>query len=225
MKIREQACDSNIVISKFKFNCDECDKSIPKPLPQNLNHFMMIVGKPGSSKTTLLLNMVCKRGKMYNKKYDRVYLWSPSLGTIDDCPFNDLPEDQVHEELTEENLEGVLDDIRDTGEKVLFMIDDCVNDMKKEARLEKLLAKVLMNRRHICGAGGALSVWITTQVFNLHKDKFNHCLPALNNRRLPQQKFRQPQQTQQPKTRLRLCWLERSRPAQKLSSPYHFQLT
>ena len=29
MKIREQACDSNIVISKFKFNCDEIDKSIP----------------------------------------------------------------------------------------------------------------------------------------------------------------------------------------------------
>ena len=44
MKIREQACDSNIVISKFKFNCDEIDKSIPNPLPQNLNHFMMIVG-------------------------------------------------------------------------------------------------------------------------------------------------------------------------------------
>ena len=67
MKIREQACDSNIVLSKFKFNCDECDKSIPDPLPQNLNHFMMIVGKPGSSKTTLLLNLICKRGKMYRE--------------------------------------------------------------------------------------------------------------------------------------------------------------
>ena len=33
----------------------------------------MIVGKPGSSKTTLLLNLICKRGKMYNKKFDRVY--------------------------------------------------------------------------------------------------------------------------------------------------------
>ena len=84
MRIREHACDSNIKISKFKFNCDEIDKSIPNPLPQNLNHFMMIVGKPGSSKTTLLLNLICKRGKMYNKKFDRIYLFSPSLGTIDD---------------------------------------------------------------------------------------------------------------------------------------------
>ena len=90
MRIRELGCDESIVLSKFKFNCDEIDKSIPDPLPQNLNHFLMIVGKPGSSKTTLLLNLICKRGKMYNKKFDRVYLFSPSLGTIEDCPFEKL---------------------------------------------------------------------------------------------------------------------------------------
>jgi hypothetical protein len=166
MRIRESACESNIKISKFKFNCDECDKTIPKPLPQNLNHFLMIVGKPGSSKTTLLLNLICKRGKMYNKKFDRVYLFSPSLGTIEDCPFETLPEDQRFEDLSEDNLEQVLEEIKDSGEKVLFVMDDCVNDMKKELRLEKLLSKVLMNRRHQCGSGGSLSVWITTQVYN-----------------------------------------------------------
>ena len=127
---------------------------------------MLIVGKPGSSKTTLLLNLICKRGKMYNKKFDRVYLFSPSLGTIEDCPFEKLADDQMFEELSEEILQGVLDEIRDSGEKVLFIMDDVVNDMKKEARLEKLLCKVLMNRRHQCGAGGSLSVWITTQVYN-----------------------------------------------------------
>ena len=83
MLIRETGNDTNILISKFKFNCDEVDASIPDPLPKNLNHFMMIVGKPGSSKTTLLLNLICKRGKNYNKKFDRVYLFSPSLCTIE----------------------------------------------------------------------------------------------------------------------------------------------
>ncbi len=139
-------CQSSSLI-----NCDEIDKSIPAPLPRNLNHFMLIVGKPGSSKTTLLLNLICKRGKMYNKKFDRVYLFSPSLGTIEDCPFEKLADDQMFEELSEEILQGVLDEIRDSGEKVLFIMDDVVNDMKKEARLEKLLCKVLMNRRHQCG--------------------------------------------------------------------------
>ena len=103
---------------------------------------------------------------MYNKKFDRIYLFSPSLGTIDDCPFEELPDDQKYEELSEAILEGVLEEVKDSGEKVLFIMDDVVNDMKKEARLEKLLCKVLMNRRHQCGSGGSLSVWITTQVYN-----------------------------------------------------------
>ena len=166
MRILEHACENKICLSKFQFNCDEVDSSVPKPLPQNLNHFMLIVGKPGSSKTTLLLNLMCKRGKMYNKKFDRVYLFSPSLGSIDDCPFEELPEDQKYEELSYEILSGVLEEIKDSGEKVLFIMDDVVNDMKKEHHLEKLLCKVLMNRRHQCGAGGSLSVWITTQVYN-----------------------------------------------------------
>jgi hypothetical protein len=166
MRITEEACESKICLSKFKFNCDEIDPSVPAPLPQNLNHFMLIVGKPGSSKTTLLLNLMCKRGKMYNKKFDKVYLFSPSLGTIDDCPFEELPEDQKFEELSYDLLEAVLEEIKDSGEKVLFIMDDVVNDMKKEFHLEKLLCKVLMNRRHQCGSGGSLSVWITTQVYN-----------------------------------------------------------
>jgi hypothetical protein len=101
MRIREQACSSNICLSKFKFNCDEIDPSIPDPLPKNLNHFMLIVGKPGSSKTTLIMNLICKRGKMYNKKFDRIYLFSPSLGTIDDCPFEELPQQQRLQGVTE----------------------------------------------------------------------------------------------------------------------------
>ena len=40
MHIRECGCDEKIVLSKFTFNCDEVDKSIPDPLSQNLNHFL-----------------------------------------------------------------------------------------------------------------------------------------------------------------------------------------
>ena len=179
MRILEHACESKICLSKFKFNCDEVDSSVPKPLPQNLNHFMLIVGKPGSSKTTLLLNLMCKRGKMYNKKFDQVYLFSPSLGSIDDCPFEELPEDQRLEELSYEILSGVLEEIKDSGEKVLFIMDDVVNDMKKEHHLEKLLCKVLMNRRHQCGSNGSLSVWITTQVYNKVPAPVRKCVSQL----------------------------------------------
>ena len=63
-------------------------------------------------------------------------MFSPSLGTIEDCPFNDLPDDQVFDELSYDILDSVLEDIRDCGEKVLSIMDDVVNDMKR--RFEQL---------------------------------------------------------------------------------------
>jgi len=166
MNIRETPADDKIVLSKFNFTCDDIDDSIPKPLPQMLNFFMLICGRPGSGKTTLLLNLICKRGKMYNKKFDKIFVFSPSLVTMKDDPFGELPEDQIHTELTEENLTNSLEDIKDSGEKVLFILDDVVNDIKKSAGIQTLLSKMLMNRRHLAGGGGSCSFIITTQVYN-----------------------------------------------------------
>tara|TARA_A100000171_G_scaffold37544_1_gene36596 strand:+ start:7819 stop:8580 length:762 start_codon:yes stop_codon:yes gene_type:complete len=166
LRISETEPDNKIVLSKFKFSCDEKDESIPLPLPQRLNFFLMINGRPGSGKTSLILNLVAKRGKLYNKKFDRVFVFSPSLLTMAKNPFEDLPDNQLHMELTEENLTTALEDIAESGEKILFILDDVVNDMKKSASVQTLLSKMLMNRRHLAGAGGSTSFIITTQVYN-----------------------------------------------------------
>jgi len=166
MKIKEIEPEEKIVMKKFAFSCDDIDQRIPKPLPQSQNWFMLICGRPGSGKTTLILNLICKNGKNYNKKYDRVYVFSPSLGTLKENPFESIPEEQMFESLDEEVFENVLADIKDTGEKILFIIDDCVNDIKKSSHLQRILCKVLMNRRHLAGQGGSVSVIMTTQVYN-----------------------------------------------------------
>ena len=166
IRISEVEPDNKIVLSKFKFSCDDKDESIPLPLPQMLNFFLLVNGRPGSGKTSLILNLVAKRGKLYNKKFDRVYVFSPSLITMAKNPFEDLPDNQLHTELTEENLTTALEEISNSGEKILFIIDDCVNDMKKSASLQTLLSKMLMNRRHLAGSGGSTSFIITTQVYN-----------------------------------------------------------
>lgn len=166
MNIRETPADEKIKISKFNFSCDDIDESIPKPLPQILNFFMLICGRPGSGKTSLILNLICKRGKMFNKKFDKVYVFSPSLLTMKDEPFGELPEEQVHTDLTVENFQKALDEVSNTGEKHLFILDDVVNDMKKNMAIQTLLSKALMNRRHLAGAGGSVSFIITTQVYN-----------------------------------------------------------
>jgi hypothetical protein len=68
MNITETPPDKKIVLSKFNFSCDDVDDSIPKPLPQQLNFFMLVCGKPASGKTSLILNLICKNNKCYNKK-------------------------------------------------------------------------------------------------------------------------------------------------------------
>tara|TARA_R110000787_G_scaffold153344_1_gene267220 strand:- start:462 stop:1226 length:765 start_codon:yes stop_codon:yes gene_type:complete len=166
LRIKETENENNIVLSKFNFSCDDKDLSIPSPLPQMLNFFMLICGRPGSGKTSLILNLVAKRGKLYNKKFDRVYIFSPSLMTMANNPFKDLPENQIHTELSEENLTTTLEDIKESGEKILFILDDVVNDMKKSAGVQNILSKMLMNRRHLTGSGGSTSFIITSQVYN-----------------------------------------------------------
>ena len=166
MNIKEIEPENKIVMKKFAFSCDDIDDTIPKPLPQTQNWFMLISGRPGSGKTTLILNLICKNGRNYNKKYDKVFVFSPSLGTLKDNPFESIPEDQMYSELDEDILSNVLEEIKDTGDKVLLIIDDCVNDIKKSATLQRLLCKILMNRRHLAGGDGSVSVIMTTQVYN-----------------------------------------------------------
>tara|TARA_R100000005_G_scaffold93547_2_gene69254 strand:- start:189 stop:998 length:810 start_codon:yes stop_codon:yes gene_type:complete len=166
--ITEVISDTPINVGKFKFTCDDSDESIPKPLPQQGGFAMLIVGKPRSGKTNLLLNLTTKAHKNFNRKFDRVFLFSPSVHTIEDDPFELLPEDQKYEEATLQNLKSVLEMIKDTGEKVLLILDDCISDIrgKGKAEVENLLHRIFFNRRHLAGKGGSLSIIATSQTYN-----------------------------------------------------------
>jgi len=167
-KIEEKEYEKKINISKFDFSCDDIDDSIPKPLPQKGGFAMLIVGKPGQGKTTLILSLICKQGKAFNRKFDRVYIFSPSLITMSDDPFELIPEDQKFEEASFENLSLVLDEIKDSGEKVLLVLDDVIADLRGKGKgaTENLLQKIFFNRRHLAGAGGSLSIIATSQTYN-----------------------------------------------------------
>ena len=166
--IRETEPDNKIVVSKFAFTCDGVDDSIPKPLPQQGGFAMLIVGKPRTGKTNLLLNLTTKAHRNFNRKFDRVYLFSPSVMTMENNPFELLPDDQKFEELSLSNLQSVLSEIKDSGDKILFILDDVIADMrgKGKAQLENLLHKVFFNRRHLAGRGGSVSILATSQTYN-----------------------------------------------------------
>ena len=59
----------------------------------------------------------------------------------------------------------------ESGKRVLLLLDDVVNDIRKNKGVDKALAKILYNRRHITADGGdeanGVSVWLTTQAYNM----------------------------------------------------------
>ena len=167
-EIKEQEYDKKIVVSATKFSCDDVDTTIPKPLPQKGGFAILIVGRPGYGKTSLINSLVCKSGKNFNRKFDRVYIWSPSMITMEGDPYEMIPDDQKFESATLENIQGVLDEIKDTGDKVLFIMDDVIADIrgKGKGEIENLLQKIFFNRRHLAGFGGSVSIIATSQTYN-----------------------------------------------------------
>jgi len=166
--IEEKEYDKKIIVSGTKFTCDDVDTTIPAPLPQKGGFAIIVVGRPGYGKTSLINSLVCKSGKNFNRKFDKVVVWSPSMITMEGDPYELIPDDQKFEEATLENIQGVLDEIKDSGEKVLFIFDDVIADIrgKGKGNIENLLQKIFFNRRHLAGAGGSVSIIATSQTYN-----------------------------------------------------------
>ena len=100
MEIKEIEFEKKITISKIEYSCDIIDPSIPKPLFQNYSSFIILSAPPRSGKSTWIANCLCKKGRVYNKKYDRIYIVSPSLKSAKNDPFACIPPDQIESELT-----------------------------------------------------------------------------------------------------------------------------
>lgn len=170
MSIREEKLN-DLEVKKTAFGVDKKDASIPKPLPRTYNHFLLITAKPRQGKTTLMYSLLTYRKSPYYRKFDKVYVFSPSLATSKDNRLKSIAEEQKFMELNEANLQSVYDEIAGSGERILILADDVVNDIRKDMGVQNLLNKMMMNRRHVCGAsedgdGCGLSMWMTTQVFN-----------------------------------------------------------
>ena len=173
MNIQEIENDKSVKVKGFKFSCDGLDDTIPPPLPNTYNHFWIFTARPRMGKSTLIYNLLTKQrnSSPYYKKFDKIYIVSPSTTTCDEDPFAGVPEEQKATTLDVDTLNNIIEKIHNSGERILLILDDVITDIKRNKEVEKILTKLLFNRRHICGKSedgesAGLSVWITSQVYN-----------------------------------------------------------
>jgi nucleoside-triphosphatase THEP1 len=131
---------------------------IHEPLPNKSGFSMVIAGPSGSGKTTLLYSIMSK-GKVnkvrqgYLNVFDRIYIISPSIGndSMSNDPFKSLPEDQIYRELTLETLDEIYQSLKQSrkdGEHSVVILDDVGSQLRKSAKVEKILTQMIQNRRH-----------------------------------------------------------------------------
>lgn len=144
------------------FNKDE------DPLLLNNNSSIWIInGRRGCGKSTLILS-VLKSKLAYKKRFDNIYLVSPTART--DKKFaklvDELEQDgKFHEQMSEELIENILTEMKQDNEendkkhKHLLILDDCVLDIP--TRKQSIFNKMIITSRHLC-----CSIVIISQKYN-----------------------------------------------------------
>lgn len=142
-------------IQKIKFACDEkiCSKLDKFPLVRdNLNMYntTVLVGRQGSGKTSLTINIV---KNLYKKKFNKIYLFMPqtSRNSLKPNIFDVLPEDQVFEELNYDNILNIYEKLKENSEnglKSLIIMDD-VQKALKHIDVINEFKNIVANQRHL----------------------------------------------------------------------------
>jgi hypothetical protein len=149
-----------------KMNCD--DGLHEKLNKYELTSFMnshttqLLIGKPRSGKTSLLYSLF-KSSHLFKKTYHNIFIFQPSASraSMKDQLFNQLPPEQLYEELTLENLSSVMSVIKsehaDDNNCIIF--DDQTAYLKNKDTLQ-LLKEMIFNRRHL-----HLSIYFLVQTY------------------------------------------------------------
>lgn len=157
MKIQEIENNHIKKLKKVHMKNDMKIQGNPEPWDE-YNFFYLIIGGPGSGKTNLWINMLLEDKNLWNKKFNKVYIFSPSLNTVE--RNIDLPQNQIKNTLDFDELEEIIEELKPTENRTLMIFDDVAASFKKN---QKQFLQLVYNRRHI---GGGVSIVVISQVFN-----------------------------------------------------------
>ena len=142
-----------------EFNCDSYLSENLKKYDM-LNHlncynFTVLIGKPGSGKTSLLVSMLNQRGKnkILRKVYNNILLVMPSssIKSMKKNIFEKHDPEKMYESLslnTMTDIRNKLDVYSSENESTLIIMDDVGSDLKN-VEIQKILKQIIYNRRHM----------------------------------------------------------------------------
>ena len=137
----------------------ECDDEIHKKLNEyelskeflNRSNTTVFIGRQGSGKTSLLINIV--KG-IYKKCFNYIYVVMPhsSRKSLKNNIFDKyLPESQIYEELNEETISDIYNKLKENsenGHRSLIIFDDVQKALKNHSVLLSL-KNIIANQRHL----------------------------------------------------------------------------
>lgn len=158
--------EANYKIKPPKMACDFplSKKEIKSPFP-NKSFSMLIVGAPGSGKTSFLVSLLNQKGRnrVYRRVFKHVMVVSPSLSSLPDGLLDGIPQEQLFDDFSEA-LTDMIDANNETYKEKpdknysqLLILDDVASLLKQKANVV-FLNKMFFNRRH-----KRLSIILTSQ--------------------------------------------------------------
>ena len=138
----------------------------------NKSFVLVIIGKPGSGKTSIIQEILLNE-ELLKDKFDYIFIFSPSPLEFIECEENC----NWFKDFTLEKIFSIIEVINENDpdyKKVLFIFDDLVGKMHKEATNENLL-KLFFNRRHLI-KNGDLSYIIVSQRYIAMPTNIRACI-------------------------------------------------
>jgi len=150
--------NKSFLLKPPKFVCDQEMKGVPEPFPYKQAFNLVIVGKPGSGKSSLAVSLITgkKKGELvYRKKFNHIIIMCPqgSLNSLKKNPFESIDYEDIYHSFDLTNLYdiyGKIEEWSDQDENTLIYIDDLASELKSGGKeLENLYKRIAYNRRHL----------------------------------------------------------------------------